>query len=352
MKPEAGSVLTVSPRSHFGGFRRAFREVTGLGVELLDIEGAPLAADQALSTVGGKAGTLEIDGDTKCGDIANWLESCGLTVRVFKLQPVLDRSSAVGDLVSSSRAAVELDSTDSAGCFSRLSQTLDRHGIPNCEELSFSMFSPLPVIHRIQECSDSISALVEQGGEPRQELEAAIDACLQETDDSDQLWQIDTLVSLLESRDIYLALNKERNDILVDISKSFQGIENAKQKLKETVLQANECEDILETPLIDRFLATFCFAINQAIEDGDEEVIEEWVKGFGFGDFLQEGSGDSVWDIMNELDMMHREEVVPAFMCFMKFNLQLDVMPEGEFRDEMGNTDWDSVIEFIVDSCF
>lgn len=351
-KSEAGSALTVSPRSHFGGFRRAFREVTGLAVEVLDHEGAPLAADQALSTVGGKAGKLEIDADTKCGDIVDWLEGCGLNARVYKLQPVCDCSSVIGDLLSSSRDEVALGVNDSTGCFSLLSQTLDRHGIPNCEELSFSMFSPLPVIHRIHDCSDSISVLVEQGGEPRRELEDAIDSCLQETDRSDQLWQIDTLVSLLESRDIYLDLNKERNDILVEISESIQDIEAAKQKLKEAILQANECEDILETSLIDEFLATFCFAINQAIENGDEEVVEEWVKGFGFGDFLEEAGGDSVWDIMNELDMMHREEVVPAFMCFMKFNFQVDVMPEGEFRDEMGNTDWDSAIEFIVDSCF
>lgn len=353
--PEAGSILSVAPKAHFSRFRREFREVTGLGVEVMDSSDVPLQPERSLSTVGAKSGALEIGAETKCSDIVGWMKSCGLNGKVYKLQPAVDRSLSFGELLSADSGNSQSDSQSEIGCFSRLDETLDSLEIANHEQSSFSMVSPFPVFHRIHVEGEAIRTLYEQGGAMREQLEGAIDACVLETVGPGQLWKSDTLISLLESENIHLNLSKERDDVLSEISSSHQDADAAKQELQQAVMNANQCESIeefLQTSLIDSFISIFCFAVNKAIEDNDEDLLEEWVKGFGFGDEVQVFSEEGVSDIMGELGMSHREEVVPAFMCFLKFNFGADVLPDGELRDEFGNSDWDAAITHIVESCF
>jgi hypothetical protein len=349
---ESKRSISLSPQTHFNRFRREFRETTGLGIEILQADGVPLPPSQSLRAAGAKRGAVEVAPEMKCSEIWQQMKSLGLDARLYTLQPIVDRTRSIANLLTSNHNISDSTDGSDSECFTVLNETLDELQFPEPVSPAYSMHNPFPIFHRLNEGNDSLPGLCERGTPERASIESAINKCLTECDDKNELWKVDTLLSLLEANDVFLNLDKERDDVINEIATSFVNIESAKQYLEQIIEEANQNDDLWQGFHIDALISTVCFAINKAIEEADEEMIDDWIAGFGFADFLQMSDEESVSDIMQALEMPHREELVPAFMSFLKFNFGADVLPEGQLRDELGNADWDGVVSHIVESCF
>lgn len=344
--------ISVSPKAHFSRFRREFRKATGLGVEIIQAEGKSLEPDQPLSAAGAKTGSVKIAPDMLCSEIQQQMRSLGLEAQVFTLNTFVDKTLSFGDMMPDADMKTSPAEGGSLDDFEALQSAMDSLGIPQPNTPAFSEHRPFPTFHRIDQQAEELVSLCETSNSQRADLESAVNTCLDQCSDGGQLWKVDTLLALMEAKALFLSLSKERDEILADISESFPDVESAKESLVNLIEEANSRDEIFQTPVLDNFMSIFCYAVNKAIEENDEEMLDEWIKGFGYGNFFQTDDGDCVWDIMEGLEMQHREEVVPAFMSFLKFNFGADVLPEGGLRDEFGDTDWDATVTHIVESCF
>jgi len=349
MKQEGGGQIVLSPRKKVARFRRELREATGLSVRVFDQDGEVLSATEALSEADVSPGRKFVDPSMRVGEVLEWFNSVGLRAQLYSMNRA-DPGLRFSDLVERGGVLEERES-GAADKWLELEALLDESNVPECSEIPFSEISPFPLFERLDEHGESVAKKVRDDKSFCSALTAHVNAVMADLNES-HVWRKDSLFVILESHDVELNLDVDRSDVLALASSCFSDMEEAKAHLSEAVSLVNDSHDVYQSESVDKILHCLWVAVNHAIETGDEDVLEEWLVGFGYGDYMQWGDEDSVSDIMGDLDMSLRDAVVPAYMSFLKFNLGADVTPEGDLRDAGGDVEWGDVAGHIVEACF